>query len=475
MRICFGRSKMSLLAFLFFLLLNLLWPFKIQADASVEKSLKYLVGFQDAQSGGISEEGSDEPLSLQTDWSIIALSASGYDSSTVGQQASLVDYAIGGACDLTLLSDIERRVIALESTGVDTQNLSTCSLTSKIFNQISTEGRIGENLVSTVFGVIALESAGLQVPQNVIDYIVLSQDDDGGWSSGYGTESNFTAQTIMALSGSSKEIPKAVFDRAKNYLKNLQIESGGIKYDGGQWSTQSDAFSDSYVLQAIYALGESPNDSFWQIGGETILDDLASLGNADGSYSFNRSYGKMSPVWTTSIVLIALNRSFLPILNLPTLSWPNSTPVTTVSAVPSLTVTPTQSVSATPVSVTSTPSVSATPIITATFSPTTTSTQSPIWGATATPVIVRSSISRNKQVQAQNSSYKSRDPISQGSPQNTSVQTKSDKSDAEVLGAVATEEDALNLYLWGISTAVISFIMGVLVKTIEKKYINEKN
>jgi len=110
----------------------------------------------------------------------------------------------------------------------------------------------------------------------------------------------------LTLSGVAKDDKSII--AAKNYLKSLQSETGGIKYDSSSWTTSSDAFSDAYAVEAIYALGEDPNDAFWQKDGKTILDDLAGLRNEDGSYSFSSDYGKMNPVWTTSIVLVALNK-----------------------------------------------------------------------------------------------------------------------------------------------------------------------
>lgn len=308
---------------------------KTQASDPYLKSLQYLSSFQNKPTGGLAEQNLNSPQALQSDWSIMAFSALGYDPGTVGDSKSIVDFALSDACDLVSLTDIERRVMALESAGVDSSALSSCNLVGKIKNSADSSGRIGEDIVSSVFGVLALEAAGEEPSSSMIDYITGQQNKDGGWDSGYGTESNFTSQTIMALAASNIDVSGTVYESAKAYLKLLQTDSGGIKYDGGPWSYEPDAFSDSFAIQAIYSLGENPLDNYWLHGDASIIDDLNDLRTDDGSYKYNKTYGLMNPVWTTAVVLPALNEKFLPIFSGNFLSWQSAistpTPVLTVT------------------------------------------------------------------------------------------------------------------------------------------------
>jgi len=268
-------------AFLFFSLAFILVssPLILYANSSTsQQSLNYLANFQDLNTGGLKEEYVDEPQTLETDWGIMAFSAWGYDSSTVGSSKSLIDFALSDACALTALTDIERRVLALESAGIDSAQIG-CDLAHKIISEIKPSGQIGDGIISSVFGALALSAADQTVSDAAISYIEQNQKSDGGWDSGWGTESNFTAQAIMALASSGKSITSEVIDNAKTYLKNLQTDTGGIKYDGNEWSTESDAFSDAYVLQAIYALGENPDDSYWLNNGKSIVNDLEGFKN----------------------------------------------------------------------------------------------------------------------------------------------------------------------------------------------------
>lgn len=326
-------------------LISVVFSFLIQsASATINDRLEYIYSFQDAQTGGIKEDMDSEPSYLQTDWAIMAFASAGFDPNTVVKaDKSIVDFALQNACDLTSATDIERKVLTLESANVNSQSVSGCDLHQKLTAHVDTAtGQIGNDIISTIFGVLALSAQNQAIPTGSIDYIVAAQQDNGGWDSGWGTESNITAQAIMALE--SADYTGEVLVKAKGYLKNIQTMSGGIKYDANDWSTESDAFSDSFSLMAIYATGEQPTTTNWLSNNLSILDNLDELSNSDGSYSFNRSYGKMTPVWTTSIVEIALNHGFLPIKNnslAPYVVKVSPTPLPTISPIAPPTISPT--------------------------------------------------------------------------------------------------------------------------------------
>jgi len=318
------------------------------AATQFDEPLQYLASFQDESSGGLKEEALNDPQLLQSSWGAMAFAASGYNPSSVRTRdtaPSLLTYALQDICQNNVLTDIERAVLVASASGLDPKNIDGCSLTDKIDGfEDPISGKIGADTVSTVFGVLSLHSAGETIDEKTLAYILQSQQADGGWDSGWGTEANFTAQTLqaLALSGVAEDSDEIL--TAKNYLKSSQTDSGGIKYDNNAWTTSPDAFSDAYTLQAIYVLGESPTDIFWQKNGQTILDDLASLKNEDGSYSFSSDFGKMNPVWTTSVVLIALNQKPLGFLgaDLESFAQTDLSPTSTQlpSATPTLVMTP---------------------------------------------------------------------------------------------------------------------------------------
>lgn len=276
-------------------------------QSEIRASLGYLQSHQDTVSGGIREVGQDSVSPVVSGWSSIAFSAAGFDTASPGEP-SLDAYIAGTSCQLTAVTDIERAILVVSAEGKNPRNYGGCNLAVKLENNIDAiSGIIGSDIVSTIFGVLALSSYDAAIPDNTISFIVSQQKVDGGWDSGWGTEANITAQAIMALAASDFDLQSPAIVNAKQYLKNLQTDIGGIKYDANAWTTASDAFSDAYSVQALYALNETPYDTYWLFNGLTILDDLASLRQTDGSYNFSSLWGAMNPVWTTAVVIPALS------------------------------------------------------------------------------------------------------------------------------------------------------------------------
>lgn len=297
-----------LLGAIFFLNLS-----NVFAGNDISNSLEYLQKFQ-IEDGGLTEDPAQGSQDLESSWGSIAFASAGYDPSTVFAQSSLRNlnsFTLDNICSSSNITDIERAVLVASASNLDAHNIDGCNLIEKINTSQESDGKIGSDVVSTVFGALALVSANEPVSQSVINYIFNAQQLDGGWSSGWGTEANISAQAIQALVLSGVDSHESHIEAGKNYLKSLQTPGGGIKYDNSAWTTSSDAFSDAYTLQAIYALGESPLDNFWQSNGRGITDDLESLRQDNGSYNFSPDYGKLNPVWTTSIVLVALNQKHL--------------------------------------------------------------------------------------------------------------------------------------------------------------------
>ncbi|MFA5099222.1 MAG: prenyltransferase/squalene oxidase repeat-containing protein, partial [Candidatus Paceibacterota bacterium] len=283
----------------------------------VSDSLKFLADRQNLNDGGLIEISEDQSNDLQTAWGVIAFSAAGFDPGTVKNttgSVSLLKNLTDKACSFSSTTDIERTILALSSANYQLSEILGCDLIAELESKIDpVSGQIGNDIPSTVFGVLALSAEDRILPAETIDYLKDRQQSGGGWDSGWGVESNITAQTVMALlvAGVDKTDPMII--NAKNYLKSLQTATGGIKYDNNSWTAYADAFSDSFVLQMIYALKESPDDNFWRAGEKTIVDDLMSLKNDDNSFNFSQTWGALTPVWTTEIVTIALSEKYLPV------------------------------------------------------------------------------------------------------------------------------------------------------------------
>lgn len=446
---CYSRMRLKK-AFLFLLVFALCFSALSMFALAQNQSLDYILSFQEAGSGGVREEYYDEPQDLQTDWAIMAFVTAGYNPSSVGSPKSLIDFSSTDLCSIESVTDIERKILTLSASNLDPEVASVCDLTEKLkLSYDASSGMIGPNLVSTVFGALALSSAGETVSGQTVEYIIDNQDEDGGWDSGWGSESNFTAQTIMALvaSGLSNDTP--VLEKAKQYLKGLQTSSGGIKYDYNEWSTEPDAFSDSFTLQAIYALGENPLDDYWLSGGKSIVDDLSSLLQNDGSFAYSAGYGKMTPVWTTSIATIALNKSYLPMKKESLRAWPTSTVTASLSITPQESVSPEQSL-AVPVTI----------LQTATSTPIETVAQN-------TTISIGSS--RKRDIHLENSILPSSIEPSPTFSTATNSDVNLSEDQSKVLG-VSVQNRAFD-FRWIALILSLSFSAGLFIKYLELKYV----
>jgi hypothetical protein len=293
---------------------------KVQAStlssADIDKSLEYIQSNQQSTSGGLLDVNpfspSTDPQCIQSGWAAVAFASANIDPATVKtatDMPSLLDYIESSQCTPTTATDIERTILAQSASNITPSQ----DLQDKLDDLYDpTTGQIGPDIISTIFGVIAYKAYNHSVPDQTINYIIASQKDDGGWDDGYGEESNITAQAVMALADIVDNNSSNLL-LAKTYLKSLQIDGGGIKYDSNSWTTASDANSDAYTLQAIYALGEDPLDNYWLINNKSIFDDLETLRQADGSYNFSSVYGQSLPVYTTVVVIPALTDQSLPI------------------------------------------------------------------------------------------------------------------------------------------------------------------
>lgn len=286
-------------------------PFFVSASSQPDDSLQYLADHQDKITGGILEEGSTEPDDSVTAWTAIAFASAGYDPDTVTNDSSpsIVDYISSRACTYETATDIERTVLALSASDYELSNINSCDLISKLDTYKNIDGSIGPDIVSTIFGVLAYSSIDTDIDQTTIDYIVSQQQENGGWNDGYSIETQVTSQAIMALAASGFDANSDIITSAKNYIKSEQTELGGIKYTSyGDWpATDSDSWSSAYALQAIYSLDDDPSNDFWLSDGLSILDDIVSFKKDDSSYLYSRDdWGDSTPVWTTAVVVPAL-------------------------------------------------------------------------------------------------------------------------------------------------------------------------
>ncbi|MFA6106246.1 MAG: prenyltransferase/squalene oxidase repeat-containing protein [Patescibacteria group bacterium] len=243
------------------------------------------------------KENGSMPNIMITDWTAIALAAEG------GNAEKIKKYLLTDPHPGNLLTDYERRAMALMSLRVNPYNGTKTNYISKITEQYA-NGQSGdaENFNDDIFAILILRKAGYTAEDAIftgaLSQLLSAQRQDNGWGS-----VDLTAAAIEALlSVRAREGAENAITRAKLYLKEKQGQDAGF----------GNSFSTSWALQAIYALGENEND--WKKNGKTPLEFLTSLQDSDGGLD-SPATDKNTRVWASAYALPAgLKKSWTDIL-----------------------------------------------------------------------------------------------------------------------------------------------------------------
>jgi energy-coupling factor transport system substrate-specific component len=241
------------------------------------------------QDGGFGEPGQASEPNL-TGWAILGLAAAG----RVPARSPAPYLARSPA---RTANDIALRILALRALGQGTDEL-----VARLESMRRPDGRVGPLVNSTIWGVLALRSAGRPAGTSV-RYLLRAQRRSGGWSwfPRGSPDSNDTAAAVQALRAGGVGGRSRAVRRALAYLRRLQRTDGGFALTPGR---ASDAQSTAWAIQAFLAAGHAP--------GRASFRYLESLRRPDGSYRYSKRYAT-TPVWVTSQVLPALARKPFPL------------------------------------------------------------------------------------------------------------------------------------------------------------------
>ena len=252
------------------------------------RAAAYLQGQQQLD-GGFAEPGTRSDPAL-TAWAVLALDAAGVDVATLRH---------GGATPAEFLedqpyrtvTDLELRIIALASLGRD-----PASLLVELDGLRRTSGRIGPALNSTIWGILALSSAGEPVPNATVRFLKRNQHASGGfsWFPGGPPDTNDTAAAIQALRAAGVPARARVIRRAIRYLTRLRHRSGGFPLAA---SGTPDTQSTAWVLQGFRAAARKEP--------KRARRYLKAQQRSDGRFRY-RPGRTITPVWVTAQALPAL-------------------------------------------------------------------------------------------------------------------------------------------------------------------------
>lgn len=289
------RNKLLLVTLATILVLALATPvLAIAPDVAVDEAITWLKTQQNAD-GGFSNGFTPESNLSTTTEAVIAMAAAGQDPGVAAAGgAAALDYVYGqvqsGGVDGVGLRS--RVVLALVSAGLDPANFAGQDLVGQIQAAYEAEtGSYGGSIFDQTLAMLALANAGHSVPGGAVDYLMAHQNTDGAWNfqgdtAALSGDTNTTAMAIQALVAAGQ---KDRTGEALAYLKRVQNEDGGWPYQNpSPYGTETDANSTALVLEAIYAVGQTPGD--WYVDGADPVGALLALQNDNGSFSFQASF-----------------------------------------------------------------------------------------------------------------------------------------------------------------------------------------
>lgn len=312
------------------LLLTLAMPIGAAAEgAPVSAALDWLKTQQNAD-GGFSNGFSPESNLSATAEATIAFAAGGYDAGMVqsAEGRSPLDYLYtqvqaGQVQGVGLTAKV---VMALTATNLDPTHFAGQDLLAQLEAAYDPDtGSYGGSIFDQALVILALANAGRPIPDGATDYLLAYQTTDGAWNfmgdtAALSGDTNTTALVIQALVAAGRPNDTG---RAVAYLQRLQNTDGGWPYQNpSPYGTETDANSTAYVLQAIYALGQSAAD--WYTNGTDPLGALLALQNASGSFSYQASWPGDNLLATIQAIPALAGVSFTHLKRTPTAAVPQA-------------------------------------------------------------------------------------------------------------------------------------------------------
>jgi hypothetical protein len=203
-------------------------------------------------------------------------------------KAGALAAAPGGAGKLLIVAH------AIDRSGVSFGGVDLASAINASYG-ISATGQYGPDGIGHAFSILGLSAAGQPVPSAAVDRLLGLQGAGGGWAfsgdtSASAADTNTTAVAVQALVavGADKTNGDAI-KRAVGYMTAQQNSDGGWPYQqGGEFGSDSDVNSTSYVVQAMLAL---KNTSLAEAGQRFI----ASLQKPGGAFPYSQAVPDDSP------------------------------------------------------------------------------------------------------------------------------------------------------------------------------------
>jgi prenyltransferase beta subunit len=282
--------------------------------ASLSPELSYLTSAQNAD-GGFGAARGESSSELYTAWAAIGLAAAGRDPAGVSRGGhSVLDSLRGESSTLQGLGDEERTILAARACGASAYSFAGRDLIAEVLRARTRDDSFGDQVNLTAFAIFALRaaghSAGFASIREAAGWIERQQNSDGGFSFGvHGSPSDVddTGAALQALADAGAR-NRRVLGAAADYLIRSQNPDGGLPQ---QYGGESNAQSTAWAIQGLIAAGYTPAN-VRRHGSRSPVGYLESLLAPGGSIRYSRT-GAQTPVWVTAQALAALAGKTFPV------------------------------------------------------------------------------------------------------------------------------------------------------------------
>ena len=254
------------------------------------------------------EDGGFGPGGI-TEWVMMAISSAGEDPRHWYKQGNTPLDALRKVPIGQNPYDWIRMALVLASIGEKPKDFHGVNYIQKIKGHYR-EGQFGDplSLRDDYWAVLALAGAGERSCPEVQDslrFILKHQNPDGSWSAsttGVETCADNTAIAVISLISAGVKPKTGAITKGLEYLRKVQSKDGGYPY----LFMPSNAASDAWVLQALWATGKEPLQ--WKTDKQDVLNHLLGLQQKDGSFRWTADTPDSSLMMTAYAVPALLGK-----------------------------------------------------------------------------------------------------------------------------------------------------------------------
>jgi len=290
-------------------------PSTVRAQsASLSPELSFLSTAQNSN-GGFGAAKGQSSSALYTAWTAIGLAAAGRNPVTVRRDGhSVLDALRAEVSSLSGLGDAERTILAAAACGASSYSFAGRDLVAEVLSAREADNSFEQLVNLTSFAIFALRAVGhsqsFPAIRDAAGWIEQQQNADGGFGFGeHGSPSDVddTGTALQALVDAGARNVH-VLGAAADYLIRSQNLDGGFPQ---QYGSESNAQSTAWAIQGLIAAGRNPS-TLRRRGSRTPDGYLESLLAPGGSIRYSRT-GAQTPVWVTAQALIALAGKTFPV------------------------------------------------------------------------------------------------------------------------------------------------------------------